>query len=50
LREVIVEFYVSDNEVISDNLRKKICDCGWTVKVTRLERSEEDEDIDYQAQ
>lgn len=52
LKEVIVNVHVYDYEGLSDDLRKKMRDCGWTIKVTKLEESEydleEDEYADYQ--
>ncbi|CZR68025.1 uncharacterized protein PAC_17924 [Phialocephala subalpina] len=52
LKEVIVDVYVYDDKRLSDDLRKKMRDCGWTIKVTKLEQSEygreEDEYTDYE--
>jgi hypothetical protein len=52
LKEVIVNVHVYDDEGLSDDLRKKMRDCEWTIKVTKLEESEhdleEDEYADYE--
>jgi len=52
LKEVIVNVHVYDDEGLSDDLRKKMQDCEWTIKVTKLEESEhdleEDEYADYE--
>ena len=42
LKEVIVNVHVYDYEGLSDDLRKMMRDCGWTIKVTKLEDSEYD--------
>jgi hypothetical protein len=53
LKEVIVDVHIYDDEGLSDDLRKKMRDCGWTIKVTKLEESwysrEEDEYADYES-
>ena len=53
LKEVIVGVHIYDDEDLSDDLRKKMHDCGWTIKVTKLEESwysrEEDEYADYES-
>ena len=53
LKEVIVDVHIYDDEGLSDDLRKKMRDCGWTIKVTKLEESsysrEEDEYVDYES-
>jgi hypothetical protein len=38
LKEVIINVYMYNNNGLSDNLRKKMCDCGWTIKVTKVEK------------
>jgi hypothetical protein len=52
LEEVIVNVHIYDDEGLSDDLRKKMRDCRWTIKVTKLEKSwysgEEDEYADYE--
>ena len=37
LKEVIVNVHVYGEEDLSDDLMKKMRDCGWTVEVTKLE-------------
>jgi hypothetical protein len=53
LKEVIVDVHIYDDEGLSDDLRKKMRDWGWTIKVTKLEESwysrEEDEYADYES-
>jgi hypothetical protein len=53
LKEVIVDVHTYDDEGLSDDLRKKMRDCGWTIKVTKLEETwysrEEDEYADYES-
>ena len=39
IEEVSVDVNVYDDEGLSDDLRKKMCDCGWTIKVTKLDES-----------
>lgn len=52
LKEVIVDVRIDDDEGLSDDLRKKMRVCGWTIKVTKPEESwysrEEDEYADYE--
>jgi hypothetical protein len=36
LKEIIVNIHVYGEEDLSDDLMKKMRDCGWTVKVTKL--------------
>jgi hypothetical protein len=37
LKEIIVNVHVYGEEDLSDDLMKKMRDCGWTVEVTKLE-------------
>ena len=38
LKEIIVNVHVYGEEDLSDDLMKKMRDCGWTVEVTKLPR------------
>jgi hypothetical protein len=40
LKVVIVDAHVYDDEDLSDDLMKKMRDCGWTIKVAKLEKLE----------
>jgi len=37
LKEIVVNVQVYGEEDLSDDLMKKVRDCGWTVEVTKLE-------------
>lgn len=42
LNEVVVNIYVYYNRGPSENLRKKMHDCGWTIKITKVADPEYD--------
>lgn len=40
LKEVIVKIYVYDNKGPNENLKKKMRDCRWTSKISKVEEPE----------
>ena len=48
LKEVIVDVYIYDDNGLSDDLRKKMCDYGWTIKVTKLGKLKKNKYANYE--